>query len=136
MKIVIVGSRRMSEYGRKVIEMLLPKIEKEGMEIGTGRVQGCNAYVIKTAKDKVKVFEPKYGFEKMNEELAEWGEILLVIEGGKESGTILLAEKFLEKGKEVWAVPGRIDEPNSEAANFLIKNGARVVTGVEDIGDS
>jgi len=126
----------MSEYGKKVIGMLVPKIMEERMEIGTGRVQGCNTFVIKMAKDKVKVFEPKYGFEKMNEEMAEWGEILLVIEGGKESGTILLADKFLEKGKEVWAVPGRIDEPNSTAANWLIKNGARVVTGVEDIGDS
>lgn len=123
----------MSEYGRKVIEKMVPGLVAKGVEVGTGKVQGCNALIIEIAQGKVKVFENWEGFEKMNEKMAQWGEGLLVIEGGKESGTILLAEKFLEQGKGVWAIPGRIDEENSVATNFLIKNGAGVVTGIEDL---
>ena len=123
----------MSRYGREVIEKLVPELVKKGVELATGRVRGCNGWIAKTGGSKVKVFELHDSFEKMNEELAEWGEGLVVVEGGRESGTILLAEKFLEKGKEVWAVPGRITDENSVATNFLIKNGAGVATEVSDI---
>lgn len=133
MRLVIAGSRRMSGYGKKVIEKLVPELIAKGVEIGTGRVQGCNDWVKRVGGSNIRVFKPDEGFEKMNEELAKWGEGLLAIEGGKESGTILLAEKFLEKGKDVWAVPGGIFEENSKATNFLIKNGAGLAESVDDI---
>ena len=132
-KIAIVGSRFMSDYGKKVIE----KITKElvDVEVVTIKVMGCNGEVIRKCRErnlKCKVFEGE-NFEKLNEEVANYADFLVIIEGGKKSGTILLAEKFIEKGKNVYCVPGRIIDENSFASNWLIKQGAIPLIEVEDL---
>jgi DNA processing protein len=58
---------------------------------------------------------------------------VLVIEGRERSGTRVIARLAAEMGREVWAVPGRIDEANSWTPNYLIKNGATLVEKAEDI---
>ena len=39
----------------------------------------------------------------------------------------------LEQGKDIYVVPGNIDSPNSVGTNDLIKQGAKLLTKVEDI---
>jgi len=39
----------------------------------------------------------------------------------------------LEQGRDVFAVPGQINSPLSEGANYLLKQGAKLVTKVEDV---
>lgn len=58
---------------------------------------------------------------------------VLVIEGAKRSGTLLTASFAAAQGREVFAVPGPITSPFSAAPNFLIRNGAKLVTSPEDI---
>lgn len=58
---------------------------------------------------------------------------VLVIEGREKSGTLLTASAAAEQGRNVFAVPGQITSPMSEAPFFLIKNGARMVLSVKDI---
>jgi DNA processing protein len=58
---------------------------------------------------------------------------VLVIEAGRTSGALQTANQALEQGRAVFAVPGRIDSPASWGTHELIKNGARLVTGLEDI---
>jgi len=131
-KLAIVGSRKMSLYGEWVIGQLLIKnyeLKIKNFEIVTIEVCGCNREVIKVCREnniKCRVFRGD-NFEQLNEEVAEYANALLIIEGGKGSGTILLAEKFVEKGKRVMAVPGRINDENSWATNWLISQGAEMI---------
>jgi DNA processing protein len=58
---------------------------------------------------------------------------VLVVEANKDSGSFITVDHALEQGRPVFAVPGPIDHPQSEGTHALIQQGARLVTGVEDI---
>lgn len=58
-----------------------------------------------------------------------------VIEAPSRSGALITASLALEQGREVFAVPGNADEPNSCGTNELIRNGAQLITNGWDIMD-
>ncbi|MDR0351268.1 MAG: DNA-processing protein DprA [Puniceicoccales bacterium] len=58
---------------------------------------------------------------------------VIVIETAKHGGSIITANIAYDQGKNVFVVPGRIDQLSSEGCNELIRNGATLVTSVDDI---
>ncbi len=57
----------------------------------------------------------------------------VVIEAPLRSGALITADLALEQGREVMAVPGAIDQPQSAGTLMLLSQGAKLVTGVSDI---
>jgi DNA processing protein len=57
----------------------------------------------------------------------------VIVEANVRSGSLITTDFALEQGREVFAVPGNINSPNSKGTNSLIKNGARLVDCMEDI---
>ncbi|MBN1558564.1 MAG: DNA-processing protein DprA [Lentisphaerae bacterium] len=58
---------------------------------------------------------------------------VVVVEAGAKSGALITADQAASQGRAVLAVPGRIDAPGSAGTHALLRDGARLVTGVDDI---
>lgn len=58
---------------------------------------------------------------------------VVVIEGAQYSGSLITARLAMEFGREVFGVPGNVTQPTSFGPNSMIKEGAKLVTGWEDI---
>lgn len=75
---------------------------------------------------------PEY-FPRRNRIMAGMALGILVTEARQESGALITAKLGLDYNREVFAVPGSIYSRNSQGTNRLISEGAKLVTGVNDI---
>lgn len=60
---------------------------------------------------------------------------VLVVEAAARSGSLITARWAVDQGREVLAVPGRVDRPLSTGCLELIAKGARVAIGPSDVLD-
>jgi DNA processing protein len=58
---------------------------------------------------------------------------VVVVQGAQYSGSLITSRLAMEFGREVYGVPGNVTEPVSFAPNQLIKQGAKLVAGWEDV---
>lgn len=103
------------EENRKVFERIL---EKEGAIV--------SEFIIGT--------KPlKYNFPRRNRIISGLSDKLIVVEAKEKSGSLITADFALEQGKEIYAIPGKINDENYVGTNRLIKDGAFLLEAVEDL---
>lgn len=74
-----------------------------------------------------------YCFPIRNRIIAALSEFVVVVEAKERSGSLITAELCADQGKEIFAVPGYITSKNSFGTNKLIRDGARIVTSVDEM---
>jgi DNA processing protein len=170
----MVGTRKITAYGRRAANTLASGLAEAGAVIISGLARGvdseCHAAAVRLNKPTVAVIGTGIGrcyppenrelarailqhngaiiselpfnkppnafhFPRRNRLIAALSEVVVVIEGEVKSGALITAKLALEMGKDVLAVPGPIDSPQSGGPNHLIQDGAGVVTSVKDIID-
>lgn len=150
-------ARDLSDRGLVVISGLARGIDasahKGALGSGSGTtigVLGCGIDVI-YPKENNKIFEEierrgaivsefplgtfpaPQNFPIRNRIIAGIGLGVVVVEGAQYSGSLITARLAMEFGREVFGVPGNATQPSSFGPNHLIKQGAKLVTGWEDV---
>ena len=72
-------------------------------------------------------------FPSRNRIIAGLSEMVVVVEAGKKSGTLITADLALDYGRDVFVVPGNVTSALSKGTNELIKQGCPIITEGQDI---
>lgn len=167
----MVGTRKMSEYGRQSAYKISYELAAagvvivSGMALGVDGVSACGALcgsgqTVAVLGCGVSVVYPKE-HAKLMKEIERGGAVVseyppseapqgknfpirnriisglcqgvLIVEGSVGSGALITAKAAIQQGRELFALPGPINEKNSYGPNELIQNGARVVLSADDI---
>ncbi|MCH7759194.1 DNA-protecting protein DprA [Patescibacteria group bacterium] len=170
--LAVVGTRKVSSYGRQVTEQFVRTLGRKGLTIISGLALGVDGLAHQAALDvKAKTiavlgsgFDNIYPatHKKLAQDIVESGGAViteyppemppskitfpsrnriisglslgvLIIDAPERSGALITARTALEQGRDVFAVPGQIDDRNFVGTNELIKKGAAMVTKPEDV---
>lgn len=171
--VAVVGTRRLSPYGRQMTRELVTGLVRSNITIVSGLARGIDGIGHKTAVEMGgrtlavlgsgidclyppehrglarRIIKQRQGaiisdyplgtqpdaknFPPRNRIISGLALGVLVIEAGDRSGALITANFALEQNREVFAVPGNVTSRSSVGTNRLIQQGAKLVTGPEDI---
>ncbi len=167
----IVGTRRVTAYGRQVTEEVAAALARSGVTIVSGLARGVDAIAHQAALNAGgrtlavlgsgvdRIYPPEHrrlaeqviangallsdyapgtapdavNFPPRNRIISGLSRAVVVVEAGERSGALITAEFAVEQGREVFAVPGNINAPQSKGTNYLIQQGARPLLEPKDI---
>jgi len=72
-------------------------------------------------------------FHARNRIISGLSRAIVIVEAGERSGALITASHAAEQGRELFAVPANVDSPFSAGTLRLLRNGARLVRGIDDI---
>lgn len=169
--VAIVGTRRVTAYGRVVTEELAAFLARNRITVVSGLARGVDALAHRSALQAGgrtlavlgsgidRIYPPEN--QQLAMDIADSGALLsdyppgtapestnfpprnriisglslavVVIEAGATSGALITASFAADQNRDVLAVPGNINSPNSKGTNMLIQNGARPYLKPEDL---
>jgi DNA processing protein len=74
-----------------------------------------------------------YLFPVRNRIISALSQAVLVVEAAEKSGALITVDYALDQGKEIYAIPGNINNSLSKGTNQLIKNGANLCNCIADV---
>lgn len=169
--IAMVGSRKCTQYGRRIANRFSQELAAAGAVVVSGMALGidqiCHTGAIKAEGTTIGVLgcgiDQNYpqGSGPLRELMETYGAIvteyplgtppspgnfptrnriltglcqgLVVVEAGIRSGSLISAGLATAEGRDVFVVPGPIDEPSSQGINRLLRQGAKPIFELEDI---
>lgn len=120
------GGRTLAVLGSGFHRFYPPENASLAVEIADGR----GAVLTEFAPE---VAPRPYHFPRRNRILAALAAAVLVVEAGERSGSLITADHALDIGRDVLAVPGRVDAPGSCGTHRLLREGAALCSGVADV---
>lgn len=72
-------------------------------------------------------------FPRRNRIISGISRAVIVVEAALRSGSLITARFAAEQGRDVFAVPGSPLDPRAEGCNRLIRDGAQILTSIEDV---
>jgi DNA processing protein len=171
--VAMVGTRRITAYGRQVTEEVSSILARSGVTIVSGLARGVDAVAHKAALAAGGrtlavlgcgvdiVYPPEHqsladrimehgallsdyppgtspdgvNFPPRNRIISGLSRAVIVVEAGEQSGALITAQFAAEQGREVFAVPGNINAPQSVGCNRLILEGAHPLLQPKDVLD-
>lgn len=169
--VAIVGTRRVTAYGRQVAEEVAATLARNGVTIISGLARGVDSIAHQAALNAggrtlavlgngVDLIYPPEN-RKLTSQITERGALIsdyalgtppdgvnfpprnriisglslavIVVEAGQTSGALITAGFAAEQGRDVFAVPGNINAPQSKGANRLIRDGAMPLLNPQDV---
>ncbi len=119
------GGRTIAVMGSG-LDVMYPPENKELME----EIAGRGAVITEYPPGSAALSEH---FPARNRIIAGLSNGVLVTEANRRSGTLITARQAMEYGRDLFAVPGNINEPNYEGSHRLIQQGAKLTATVNDI---
>ncbi|MBQ9085275.1 MAG: DNA-processing protein DprA [Clostridia bacterium] len=167
----IVGTRKLSTYGRKNAFMLGYDMARAGAVVASGMAVGIDGVALSgalaaggtvvvflgcgidicypeahltLAREIVKrgciftEYPPstppnRFNFPRRNRLISGISSATVVVEGGEKSGSLITARHAMKQERAVYAFPGNVNSEGAQASLLLIKEGAKLCTGAEDI---
>lgn len=90
----------------------------------------CHSGVISEFVPKTPV--ERNHFPMRNRIISGLADAIVVIEAKEKSGTLITVERALEQGKNVYAIPGRLNDRLSYGCNRLISQGAGIIWDLDE----
>lgn len=172
--VAIVGTRRVTAYGRQVAEEVATALARNGVTIISGLARGVDSIAHQAAINAGgrtlavlgngvdQVYPPEnrrlaaqimehgamvsdyplgtqpdgINFPPRNRIISGLAIAVIIVEAGLTSGALITATFAAEQGRDVFAVPGNINAPQSQGTNQLIRDGAQPLLSPQDVLDS
>jgi DNA processing protein len=169
--VAIVGTRRVTAYGRQVAEDVATALARNGVTIVSGLARGVDSIAHQAALNAGGrtlavlgngidlVYPPEnrrlaaqitehgalvsdyalgtppdgVNFPPRNRIISGLAMAVIVVEAGQTSGALITASFAAEQGRDVFAVPGNINAPQSQGTNRLIRDGAQPLLNPQDV---